>query len=109
MLDLGLDFQHGAGPTKSRILPSLTPASSGMLGKVDGVHDQDAGRLRHGFNQQYAGHQRMAGKMAFKHRALFGNDRTRQQDLLVQVDRNNPVDHLEVFKKHAAPKSLRKQ
>src|SRR5215510_16007235 len=65
------------------------------------ANDHPARRLRHGFEQQHARHQRVAGEVAFENGRLRGNNRLRLDGSPDRVEFQDAVDKAEVLKVHA--------
>src|SRR5262245_43035184 len=63
--------------------------------------DHPARRLRHGFEQQHARHQRVAGEVAFEDGRLRGNNRLRLDGSPDRVEFQDAIDEAEVLKVHA--------
>src|SRR4051812_44174618 len=100
MVQLGGDRQHLSGRHEGAQFCFLHRSQKRhSLEAVDRDH-QPAGRLRHGFDQQYAGHQRITRKVPFEDRAgvwnsCFGSDRSAGH-----IQLNDPVDQLKILKPH---------
>src|SRR5262245_31375266 len=118
-LTLGLDlgFGHGEaravmqqlGPYNERLpwryeraqLRLLESRQERHAGESREADDHPARRLRHGFEQQHARHQRVAGEAAFKHGRLRGNNRLRLDGSPDRVEFQDAIDEAEVLKMHA--------
>ena len=66
---------------------------------VDRDH-KPAGGLRHALDQEHAGHQRIAGKVALEDRAGRRHDGLGADLAVAEIDLGDPVDQLEILKAH---------
>ena len=65
-------------------------------------HQEPARGLRHRFDQEHAGHDRIARKMPLEDGALHGDVSLDRDFLPDRVEVENTVDHLEIFEMHDA-------
>ena len=63
-------------------------------------HDQPSRGLRHGLDQQHAGHKRKAGKVSLENRVGRGDRRLGADLALGKLEVDDAVDQLEVLKTH---------
>src|SRR3984957_17918451 len=64
------------------------------------TEQKPAGRLCHGFDQQHARHQWVAGKVSLEDRAFLWDLRFDNNLLLVDLEVDDAIDHVEVFELH---------
>src|SRR5215813_8336656 len=57
---------------------------------------------RHGLDQQHGRHERIAGKVSFEHGALGRDPGLHADARLLELNVENPVDHLKIFEAHWA-------
>ena len=70
-------------------------------GELGGGDDQPAGGLRHRLDQKHAGHQRIAREVSLEDGRRGGNTRLSADRFRAEIEIDDAVDQLEVFKAHA--------
>jgi hypothetical protein len=99
---LALEFERVAGEHRGAHLAFFHAGKDRHVVEVHQRACQPAGGLRHAFDQQHAGHQRIAREMAFEYRAFvrFGYRTSGTDEAFADIDVDDTVEHLEVFKTH---------
>src|SRR6266700_2493338 len=83
-----------------RILESGKERHARKLGDTD---DEPARGLRHDLEQQYPRHQRKSGEMAFEDRGRRGDGCLGPDGASVEIEVEDPIDQLKIFKTHTGP------
>src|SRR5262249_34539642 len=100
MDDVAVEGEFGAGQHDIANLRVLDPDKQRQAGEAGNHAHQPAGRLRHAFDQQHAGHQRKAWKVSFEDRALHRHLAERLYPAFVGRKLDEAVDHLKIFETH---------
>jgi hypothetical protein len=98
--DVGVDGQQFAGGDEAAHLGFLDGGQKRHALEFHQAEQQPAAGLRHRFDQQHAGHQRVAREMPLENGARRWNLRLDRDRLRFRVEVENAVDELEIFELH---------
>src|SRR5215216_3922144 len=102
-------FVHQLGGNRQELPRRHEGAQLGFLDGGEKRHalearnrdDEPTRGLRHGFDEQHAGHQRMAGKMTFEDRAGERNRGLAADRSIGEIELDDAIDQLKILKLHA--------